>query len=134
MSVYFAIAVVSVCMLMSLRTLFLPYNIKGKWVSYEYFLSLAFIYLTLLIGFSLIYTLLEINGFVVLDDGLGVGRTFLNRFMRGLYFSGMTLFSVGYGEIVPVGIGRVLALIEAFFGFAIPAVFVTKTFMEVEKE
>jgi potassium channel LctB len=40
------------------------------------------------------------------------------------------LFSVGYGDIAPIGIGRVIAMIEALIGYTIPAAFVAKAFID----
>ncbi|GAA3331597.1 hypothetical protein GCM10020331_088830 [Ectobacillus funiculus] len=50
-----------------------------------------------------------------------------------MYFSAITLLSVGYGDITPVGIGRWIAIIEALVGYTMPAAFVARTFMEHEK-
>lgn len=40
-----------------------------------------------------------------------------------LYFSGVTLLSVGYGDLVPVGSARFFALIQAAIGFLLPTAF-----------
>ncbi len=50
-----------------------------------------------------------------------------------LYFSAVTLLSVGYGDIVPIGIGRWIAMVEALLGYALPAAFVVRTVMDVER-
>lgn len=39
----------------------------------------------------------------------------------------MTLFSVGYGDMYPVGIGKLFATFEAFIGYIMPAIFVMRT-------
>lgn len=54
---------------MSLRTLFVPYRVKEKWVSFENFMYLIFVYITIMIGFGLIYTLFQMNGIPVYNDG-----------------------------------------------------------------
>jgi len=44
-------------------------------------------------------------------------------FNRALYFSGITLLSIGYGDIVPVsGLGRMLAILEGFLGLILMAI------------
>jgi potassium channel LctB len=49
-----SLLIIFVCLFMSLRLLFIPDKIKGKQVSFENFLFLAFIYVTVTIGFGFI--------------------------------------------------------------------------------
>lgn len=115
--------------------MFTPHKIKGKLVSFENFIFLTSIYATVMIGFGLMYILLELNGYPVLDDGYEpIGTNFLGRLETGLYFSAVTLFSVGYGEIAPVGIGRIIAVSEALIGYTIPAAFVAQTVFDMENK
>ena len=58
----------------------------------------------------------------------------MERLETYIYFSAVTLFSVGYGDIAPIGIGRVIAMIEALIGYTIPAAFVAKAFIDIESE
>lgn len=118
---------------MSLRSLFLPHKIKGKAVSLENFLMLGCIYANVMIGFGLFYLLFEMNGMtVLLDTGERLTGHFYHKFEASLYFSAMTLFSVGYGDVVPIGVGRMIAIIEALIGYTIPAAFVAKAFRDLE--
>jgi potassium channel LctB len=113
------------CIVMSLRTIFIPNTIKGKLVSVENFLYLAFVYMTILIGFGLIYILLETKGHEVLVEQYPISsESFIERLGTYIYFSAVTLFSVGYGDIAPIGVGRIIAMIEALIGYTIPAAFV----------
>jgi potassium channel LctB len=115
------------CIVMSLRTLFIPNTVKGKLVSIEDFIYLSFVYITILIGFGLIYILLETKGYEILIEQYPTSSDgFLERLGTYIYFSGITLFSVGYGDIAPVGIGRIIAIIEALIGYAIPTAFVAQ--------
>jgi potassium channel LctB len=124
---YLSLILIAFCILMSLRTLFIPHKIRGKRVSFENFLYLAFIYVTVMIGFGLIYVLMEQNGSRILLENAGAGGgTFFQRLETGFYFSAVTLFSVGYGDISPVGIGRMIAVLEALIGYTIPAAFVAR--------
>jgi potassium channel LctB len=50
-----------------------------------------------------------------------------------MYFSAITLLSVGYGDITPIGVGRWIAIVEALVGYTMPAAFVVHTVMENEK-
>ncbi|WP_428909520.1 ion channel [Niallia sp. Krafla_26] len=121
------------CIVMSVRTIFIPNAIKGKIVSLENFLYLAFVYITILIGFGLIYILLETKGYEVMVEAYPLpDDSFFDRFVTYIYFSAVTLFSVGYGDIAPIGIGRIIAMIEALIGYTIPAAFVAKAFIEKE--
>jgi potassium channel LctB len=123
------------CIVMSIRTIFIPNTIKGKIVSVENFLYLMFVYITILIGFGLIYTILEAKGHEVMVEMYPLPTdSFLERLEIYIYFSAVTLFSVGYGDIAPIGIGRVIAMIEALIGYTIPAAFVAKAFIDKERE
>jgi potassium channel LctB len=123
------------CIVMSIRTIFIPNTIKGKIVSIENFLYLTFVYITILIGFGLIYTLLETKGHEVMVEMYPLpSDNFFERLETYVYFSAVTLFSVGYGDIAPIGIGRVIAMIEALIGYTIPAAFVAKAFIDQERE
>lgn len=123
------------CIVMSLRTIFIPNTIKGKVVSIENFLYLAFVYLTIMIGFSLIYILLEMKGHEVLIEMYPLPtENFMERLGTYIYFSAVTLFSVGYGDIAPFGIGRIIAMMEALIGYTIPAAFVAKAVIDRERD
>ncbi|MGD6879875.1 ion channel [Bacillus infantis] len=130
---YLSLVLIAFCVLMSLRTLFIPHKIRGKRVSLENFLYLAFIYVTVMIGFGLIYVLMEQNGTQVLrESAVAEGGTFFQRLETGFYFSAVTLFSVGYGDISPIGIGRMIAVLEALIGYTIPAAFVARAVFDRE--
>jgi potassium channel LctB len=123
------------CIVMSLRTIFIPNTIKGKAVSATDFLYLCFVYITILIGFGLIYILLETQGYEVLREEVPVkSNDFLDRLKTYIYFSAVTLFSVGYGDIAPVGIGRLVAMVEALIGYTIPAAFVAKAVYDRKRQ
>ncbi|GIN64229.1 LCTB protein [Robertmurraya siralis] len=131
---YISILIIVICVVSSIRLLFTPYKIKGKRVSLENFLFLGAIYATVMISFGLLYVLLELHDFAVLDDGyIPVANRFLTRLETGLYFSAITLFSVGYGDIAPIGVGRIIAVIEALIGYTIPAAFVARTVLDMDK-
>lgn len=131
---YTSILIIIICIISSIRLVFTPNKIKGKRVSFENFLFLGAIYATVMVGFGLMYILLELQGFAVLDDGyIPSENSFLLRLETGLYFSAVTLFSVGYGDIAPIGIGRIIAVSEALVGYTIPAAFVARTVIDFEK-
>jgi potassium channel LctB len=116
---------------MSLRTLFIPHTIRGKFVSLENFLYLGTVYLTVIIGFGLIYLLFQLIGTPVLKEINNHSGN--NSFETSFYFSAMILFSVGNGDVLPQGIGRIIAVIEALIGYTLPAAFVARVILNREK-
>lgn len=125
------LASISTSIVMSLKTMFSSQRIKGKRVSLENFLMLAIVYFTITLGFALLYLLFEIKGYPIVKDGvLLAGDGFLMKLESSFYFSAMTLFSVGYGDIYPLGIGRMIAVIEALIGYTIPAAFVARAVLD----
>lgn len=115
---------------MSIRTLFIPNTIKGKFVSIENALFLGSIYLTVILGFGLIYLLFELKGISLLVEVNGENN--YNLFETSFYFSAMTLFSVGNGDVIPHGLGRMVAVVEALIGYTLPAAFVARALMDRE--
>jgi len=87
-----------------------------------------------MIGFGLIYTLFQLNGFrVYLDSQMVVSPlNFFDTLLSSVYFSGITLFSVGFGDLVPVGLGRIIVVVEALIGYTIPAAFVARAVLDME--
>ncbi len=132
---FISLAFTIYCIVMSLKTIFIPNTIKGKLVSLENFLYLTFVYITILIGFGLIYILLETKGHQVLIEQYPTpAGDFVERLGTYIYFSAVTLFSVGYGDIAPIGIGRMIAMVEALIGYTIPAAFVARAVFDLERK
>lgn len=128
---YFLLPVVVYCIFMSIRTLFIPNTLRGKLVSIDNFVYLGTVYLTVIIGFGLIYLLFELIGMSVLLEVNQLNKH--NMFETSFYFSAMTLFSVGNGDVIPHGIGRIIAVSEALIGYTLPAAFVAKVVFDREK-
>ncbi|WP_147535578.1 ion channel [Bacillus marasmi] len=127
MAFYILFICVVFCIFMSLRVLFLPRSIRGNPVSLENFFMLAMLYATIMIGFGLLFMMLEMKGFLLIVDASESDHiSFFTQLETYIYFSGMTLFSVGYGDITPIGIGRLLAITEALLGHTIAAAFVAR--------
>ena len=78
-------------------------------------------YLLLGLGWTKCYALIEIwqpDSFRMLEDGIAAfsGQD-LDAGVRRVYFSFVTLLTLGYGDVVPVGsIARMSAVMEAFAG------------------
>ncbi len=75
--------------------------------------------------FALLYYVLSLNG-VILRLGSPTGDPADETFLNLLYFSGVTLLSIGYGDYVPVGSLRFFTLIEAGIGILLPAAYFIK--------
>jgi len=70
----------------------------------------------LVIELLLMWCLLQVTGFALIWWGLGDVPS-IGGFGDAWYFSGVTYFTVGFGEIVPTSIvPRIGAIAEAFFG------------------
>ncbi|MEH7439419.1 ion channel [Neobacillus drentensis] len=128
---YFLLPIVIFCIFMSLRTLFIPNTLSGKFASVQNFLYLGSVYLTVIIGFGLIYLLFYLIGLPLLKEVNQDSQN--NIFETSFYFSAMTLFSVGNGDVLPNGVGRIIAVIEALIGYTLPAAFVAKVMLDREK-
>ncbi|MBU6081561.1 MULTISPECIES: potassium channel family protein [Allobacillus] len=100
-------------------------DVRGAF-SKELFTSFIAIYFILMLGFALLYFLLSEAGFsLLIDQPLQAGTSF-ERFFHSVYFSGVTLMTVGYGDVTPIGIGKPIALFEAMIGYLLPAAFLYK--------
>jgi len=91
-------------------------------------------YVTMLLGFAMIYMILQANGHAVFTPSLNsVEENRLSLLEDSLYLSGMTLLSVGYGDVTPIGIGRWIAIAEALLGYIMPAVVVARTVFDWDR-
>jgi len=94
--------------------------------SLEIFYTLLITYTIVIIGFGLIYLLLSFQG-VILVEGDKLRRVgFVGSLIHSFYFSGVTMLTIGYGDIVPIGVGRFVALIQALIGYVLPTAFVLR--------
>ncbi len=108
--------------------------LKGKQISIRNFIILLLVYMTVAMGFGCIYISLQLMGLEVLTEGsYEVGGSFFHLLEDAMYFSVVTILSVGYGDITPLGIGRWVAMLEAFFGYLLPTAFVVSTVMQLKE-
>ncbi len=128
--ILFLVMLVAVIGIMMSVLLILKYKpiFQGKRLSIRNFIILLMVYITVAVGFGCLYVTLELMGVSVLTEGEArVGGSFFHLLEDAMYFSAVTILSVGYGDITPLGIGRWIAMIEAFFGYLLPAAFVVST-------
>ncbi|WP_449539251.1 ion channel [Ferdinandcohnia sp. Marseille-Q9671] len=85
------------------------------------------VYLNTLLTFAIVYIFLDLLNLGSLHDHYASdyhqGQS-LDIVTRSLYFSAITLLSVGYGDVTPFGLARAIAIIEALIGYLLPVVIV----------
>lgn len=103
--------------------------VRERMIPFSNLIALFFIYITLISGFGLIYLSLTKLGFPILVESNQLLREpFHEMLQTSIYFSAVTLFSVGYGDITPIEFGRWIAILEALIGYLLPAIFVLSSF------
>jgi hypothetical protein len=77
---------------------------------------------TVVFGMAIVLAcaLLYMQG-TLIDHGVSVKPDFVNAF----YFSAVTFTTVGYGDVTPVGLNRVIAVWQAYSGLFIVSIFIT---------
>jgi len=109
-------------------------RVPGSLLSVYKMFLLFLVYLTMIIAFGSMYLSLIILDIPVLQEGqvdlADMTLTPLTRVQSVLYFSAVTLLSVGYGDLTPIGIGRWIAIIEALIGYLMPAAFFVTTIVD----
>lgn len=79
----------------------------------EYILSIVFIFFLTILMFAVIYSEPIENS----DNYfLQFGEPYIITFPDAFYFSAMTITTLGYGDITPVGVFRLFVIIEVFMG------------------
>ncbi|SHG52956.1 potassium channel family protein [Ornithinibacillus halophilus] len=99
-------------------------EMRGSYFSIEIFYTLLVTYVIIIIGFGLIYLILSFEGIILVENGELRDVNVVGSIIHSMYFSGVTLLTIGYGDITPIGIGRLIALIQALIGYVLPTAFV----------
>ncbi|PPA68826.1 hypothetical protein [Jeotgalibacillus proteolyticus] len=92
---------------------------EGQVFSFKNFLLLTVTYGVLLTGFATVYTVMTLEGVEVMEIDT-TNHSFWSLFSTSIYLSGMMLFSIGNGEIIPLGLGRWVSLMASYLGHALP--------------
>lgn len=103
----------------------IEFNKIKRHISIEVFYTLIVIYCTAIIGFGLIYFILSFDKLIIVDVAVSEQSVF-EKLYRSIYFSGVTMLTIGYGDISPVAIGRFVAVVQALIGYILPTAFVLK--------
>lgn len=97
-------------------------------ISLEVFYTFIILYCIFIIGFGLIYFTFSFNSTILIENVANryPDASLLRQLFLSMYFSGVTLLTIGYGDITPIGIGRIIAIVQALFGYVLPTAFVLK--------
>lgn len=93
-----------------------------QWPLYLYILTVL---LSTMIIFAVIYYISSVYTPILKVGHTGELITDYT-FMQILYYSGVTLLSIGYGDLVPVGPIRFISIFEGFLGIVLPTVIFIK--------
>ncbi|KHE71081.1 hypothetical protein LD39_10585 [Halobacillus sp. BBL2006] len=131
----FILLITSICLILiaaSLRQIFISLEFEHKIFSFQLFASILILYMIIMTGFGMIYLCFITQGIPVYMDSSQVHPLgWMEEMGRSMYFSGMTLFTVGYGDMIPVGVGRWIVILEAMIGYSLPAALVIKVWQNV---
>ena len=81
------------------------------------------LYVSVLLGFGWIYSLLTPYGHGLARNGQALADA---TFLDGVYFSVVTISSLGYGDLQPIGFSRALACFQVLFGLSWMGIIVAK--------
>lgn len=101
-------------------------DLRDSRFSLELFYSLVIIFVIVIVGFGLIYFILSFQGIILVEHGELRQVSILGSIIHSLYFSGVTMLTIGYGDITPIGIGRLIAVVQALIGYILPTAFVLR--------
>lgn len=111
-------------MALSIYHLLLTKSREYQMFSVRHFVVLVIVYIILIIGFSFLYLGLDLAGYPsVKFEEMAIANGTIQYLSNLIYFSTMTILTIGYGDIVPLGLARFLASIQALIGFLLPAAF-----------
>ncbi len=106
---------------------------KKSYFSTALFMKLFFVLLGTTIGFGVLYYALSFQETVVVQS-LADSPPLEHSFGNLLYFSGVTMLSVGYGDMVPVNTARFFSLIQASIGILLPTAYFMKALGQSKNE
>ncbi|MGC4377019.1 potassium channel family protein [Fictibacillus sp. Mic-4] len=118
----------------SLHALFQHPGIKQQMMSLNHLFVLLLVYINIILGFGLMYcSLLFMNYHVLSEKGFMLEGGLIKMMEGAMYFSAVTMLSVGYGDITPLGVGRWISITEALIGYLLPAAFVITSVIDHRK-
>lgn len=122
---YVLVILTIVFILLNLVYFFRNKTYRQSYFSTALFMKLFIVMMGVLFGFGVLYYILSLKE-VILITSLSSRKPIDPDFLDLLYFSGETLFSVGYGDMLPVGFARFFALFESMIGILLPTAYFMK--------
>ncbi len=104
------------------------YSLHKKVTIYNVII-LFLLYINIILVFGVIYSILDhtkLGPIVEHNEAEYPHRTFDKPLFRSLYFSAITMLSVGYGDVTPYGWSRLVAMTESIIGGILPAAIVIR--------
>lgn len=95
---------------------------------------LLLLYINIILVFGVIYSILDatkLGPIIEHQEAQFPHPTFDQPLFRSLYFSAITMLSVGYGDVTPYGWSRVVAMIESIIGGILPAAIVIRFMLPI---
>lgn len=92
-------------------------------------LSMFLLYLNIILLFAFIYLFFDLTRLGPIVDHYAsetLHESWLDRLARSIYFSAITLISVGYGDVTPFGLSKAIAISQAMLGYVLPPAIVLK--------
>lgn len=93
-------------------------KLSFNWPLYLYIFTVL---ITIMFIFGIVYYVISLNTPILINGTTGEEVTSYT-FLELLYYSGVTLLSIGYGDFTPIGATRFLSIFEAFLGIVVPTV------------
>jgi len=88
-----------------------------------HFFVYLIVFLIVVVGFGVFYAILTPVGHGIGHNSSPIEETILGK---SIYFSIVTLSSLGYGDMHPMGMSKVLACIEVLFGLGVMGIMIAK--------
>ncbi|KKB38007.1 potassium channel family protein [Bacillus thermotolerans] len=106
---------------------------KKSSFNHALFLKLFLVLTSTAFGFAVIYYVLSLEN-VILRVSSPEGPPANDSFLTLLYYSGVNILSIGYGDYVPVGSARFFSLIEAAIGLLLPTAYFMQSMNSSNKD
>ncbi|WP_182201370.1 potassium channel family protein [Paraliobacillus salinarum] len=112
---------------------FMNKTYRKSYFSTALFFKLFFVLIGITFGFSVLYYALAQQD-IILVESISNRKPIDHSYSNLLYFSGVTILSIGYGDMLPVGPARFFSIIEAAIGVLLPTAYFLKALDRSKKE
>src|SRR5699024_5524323 len=95
-------------------------------ISFELFYTLIIIYTLVIIVFGIIYFMWSLYGEVLIETGQIYPVSISTSLFISIYYSAVTMLSIGFGVIVRIEDASLIVVIQALLGYLLPRTIVLK--------